>query len=182
MTNAPNNPRITPALNPPTTKNTSIVDDLPTRSIDLSAPQYRSDGDLVNIAGYPQKQSHEVFLSLLTKTFNENPRLVKKLGRSFPLSSIPVPFARVCSRMIKHTRADLCPRLPSHLHLRPTRRILPRQLFQNRQVAISCCVLEQIFKAGNDASGGSSQRHGVFETAGFCRACLLDRGWKGWVL
>lgn len=182
MTDAPNNPRSAPALDPHTAKNTSIVDDLPTRSIDLSAPQYRSDGDLINIAGYPRRQSDEIFLSLLTQAFNDNTKLVKKLGRSFPLSSIPVPFARVCSRMIKHTRADLCPRLPSHLHIRPTHRILPRQLFQNRQVAISCRVLERVFKAGNDASGGSSQRYGVFETGRFRRACFLDRGWKGRVL
>ncbi|TIA11761.1 hypothetical protein D6C81_07807 [Aureobasidium pullulans] len=55
MTNAPNNPRSAPALDPRTIRNTSIVDDLPTRSIDLSALQYRSDGDLINIAGYPPK-------------------------------------------------------------------------------------------------------------------------------
>jgi len=88
MTNAPNNPRSAPALDPHTAKNTSIVDDLPTRSIDLSALQYRSDGDLINIAGYPQKQSHEIFLSLLTKTFNDNSKLVKKLG---PLSLTSTP-------------------------------------------------------------------------------------------
>lgn len=83
MTNAPNNPRSASALDPRTAKNTSIVDDFPTRSIDLSAPLYRSDGDLINIAGYPPKQSDEFFLALLTKSFNDNPRLVKKLG---PLS------------------------------------------------------------------------------------------------
>jgi hypothetical protein len=91
MTNAPNNPRSAPAHNPPTTKNTSIVDDLPTRSIDLSVPQYRSDGDLINIAGYPQKQSHEVFLSLLTQAFNDNSKLVKKLGPLSLTSTFPHP-------------------------------------------------------------------------------------------
>jgi hypothetical protein len=81
MTDAPNDPRSAPALDPRTAKNSSIVDDLPTRSIDLSAPLYRSDGDLINIAGYPPKQSDEFFLTLLTQAFNDNPRLVKKLGR-----------------------------------------------------------------------------------------------------
>lgn len=89
MTDAPNNPRSAPALDPHTAKNTSIVDDLPTRSIDLSAPQYRSDGDLINIAGYPRRQSDEIFLSLLTQAFNDNTKLVKKLGYHPTFTSAP---------------------------------------------------------------------------------------------
>ncbi|KAG2166715.1 hypothetical protein JADG_006454 [Aureobasidium aubasidani] len=114
MTNAPNNPRITPALNPPTTRNTSIVDDLPTRSIDLSAPQYRSDGDLINIAGYPPRQSDEIFLSLLTQAFNDNPRLVKKLGPLSLTSTPPHPCLIENTNLHHHAQATIPPSPPPH--------------------------------------------------------------------